>query len=196
MFALIQLRPAIGRRFVSLFMAAWLPLVAAPCFGASIADPPAPPQADEILLISTRKLGTTCDPNRMDRELDCWRLTFDAAGQPTWVAYDWHNLQFPANAQRQTVMYVHGNRVSEGVDAAEFRDLVEGAGQAFRIILLRAREKIGHGLPRHLRLAVKYRKVQALQIVGDGLEEPPEKGKVHGLGEPRIDELLEVFGHP
>lgn len=119
MSALIQLRQAIGRRCVSLFLAASLSIVAAPCLAASIADPPAPPQADEILLISTRKLGTKCDPNRMDRELDCWRLTFDAAGQPTWVAYDWHNLQFPANAQRQTVLYVHGNRVSEGVDAAE-----------------------------------------------------------------------------
>jgi hypothetical protein len=89
------------------------------CFGATLAEPPAPPTADEILLISTRGIGTTCDADRIARELDCRRLTIDADGHPTWVAYDWHNLQNPANAQRQTVIYVHGNRVSVGNDATE-----------------------------------------------------------------------------
>lgn len=84
-----------------------------------IAPPPAPPVADEILLISTREMGTTCDPQRMERELDCRRLTFDAAGHPTWVSYDWHNLQNPSPCDRKTVIYVHGNRVELGNDAAE-----------------------------------------------------------------------------
>ncbi len=141
MSALIQLRQAIGRRCVSLFLAAWLSVVAAPCWGATFADPPVPPQADEVLLISTRKLGTTCDANRLDRELACWRLTFDAAGQPTWLTHDWHNLQCPMNAQRQTVIYVHGNRVSEGSDAAEgmavYQSLVGARknGQPLRYII-------------------------------------------------------------
>ncbi|WP_197530468.1 alpha/beta hydrolase [Bythopirellula polymerisocia] len=84
-----------------------------------IAPPPAPPVADEILLISTRQMGTTCDPNRMEREMDCRRLTFDADGLPTWMTYDWHNLQNPSTGTRKTVIYVHGNRVELGNDVAE-----------------------------------------------------------------------------
>jgi hypothetical protein len=82
-------------------------------------DPPAPPAADEVLLISTRAIGTSCDPAKFGRELDCRRLTFAEDGTPTWLAYDWHNLQKNENALRQTVIYVHGNRVSVGYDATE-----------------------------------------------------------------------------
>jgi hypothetical protein len=74
---------------------------------------------DEVLLISTRIIGTACDPNKMARELDCRRLTFDDQGEPTWLAYDWRNLQGSKNALRPTVIYVHGNRVSAGYDATE-----------------------------------------------------------------------------
>ena len=138
MFALNQLREAIGRRSVAAMLAACLPVVALPlivasCLGASLADPPAPPTADEILLISTRSLGTSCDPDRMKLELDCRRLTFNSAGEPTWVAYDWHNLQTPTNAWRQTVIYVHGNRVSSGYDATEgmavYQSIVSGRNE-------------------------------------------------------------------
>lgn len=86
---------------------------------ASLTDPPAPPVADEVLLISTRRIGTTCDVQRLDRQLDCRRLVIDSQGHPAWVAYDWHHLQEVQNSQRQTVIYVHGNRVSEGNDVTE-----------------------------------------------------------------------------
>jgi hypothetical protein len=89
------------------------------CTAATLVDPPALPVADEVLLISTRGIGTACDAARMDRELDCRRLTFDGDGKPTWLAFDWHNLQKDENALRQTVIYVHGNRVSAGYDATE-----------------------------------------------------------------------------
>lgn len=85
----------------------------------TISPPPAPPVADEILLISTRALGTTCDPAKLERELVCRRLTIDAESRPAWVDYDWHNLQNRAESRRKTVIYVHGNRVELGSDAAE-----------------------------------------------------------------------------
>jgi hypothetical protein len=136
MFAPLQLHRAIGRRFVAAFLAAPLPIVWLPpfvsllpivtscigptvCYGAGIADPPAPPVADEVLLISTRTVGTSCDAAEMSQKLDCRRLAIDIDGQPTWLAFDWHNLQDPARALRQTVIYVHGNRVSSGYDATE-----------------------------------------------------------------------------
>src|SRR5690606_34909774 len=68
---------------------------------------------------STRGIGISCDAVRMDRDLDCRRLAFDSDGKPVWLAYDWHNLQKDENALRQTVIYVHGNRVSVGYDATE-----------------------------------------------------------------------------
>lgn len=77
------------------------------------------PTADQILLISTRSAGTSCDPTVLERELVCRRLTVDSAGEPAWVSYDWHHLFRPEAAQLQTVFYVHGNRVSIGSDAGE-----------------------------------------------------------------------------
>ncbi len=135
MFALNQWRLAIGCRCIAAILAACLPvvalpLVAVPSLGATLADPPAPPTADEILLISTRRLGTSCNPEQIKQSLDCHRLTFNSAGEPTWVAHDWHNLQLPTSALRQTVIYVHGNRVSEGYDATEgmavYESLISG----------------------------------------------------------------------
>lgn len=130
MYALPQLRYAIGRRSiaphvgavakfgVATLVAAWFSIASATSLGASLADAPAPPTADEILLISTRTLGVTCDPAKVDRGLECKRLMIDADGHPTWVAHDWHNLQRTDNV-RQTVIYVHGNRVSVGMDETE-----------------------------------------------------------------------------
>jgi hypothetical protein len=132
MFALDQLPRAIGRRLPFARSAVRL-LVVSPalaaicsafvaanvCVAATFVDPPALPIADEVLLISTRGIGTACDAARMQRELDCRRLAFDSQGQPTWLAHDWRNLQKSENALRQTVIYVHGNRVSAGYDATE-----------------------------------------------------------------------------
>jgi hypothetical protein len=130
MFAPSQLRYAIGRRSiaphlgavakfgVATLVAAWFSIASATSLGASLADPPAPPTADEILLISTRAIGIDCDGEKLNRELDCKRLMIDANGRPIWVAHDWHNLQRPDNI-RETVIYVHGNRVSVGMDETE-----------------------------------------------------------------------------
>jgi hypothetical protein len=130
MFAPSQLHRAIGRRSiaptvgavakfgVATLVAAWFSIVSATSLGASLADAPAPPTADEILLISTRSLGVTCDGEKVDRGLECKRLMIDADGHPTWVAHDWHNLQKSDNV-RPTVIYVHGNRVSVGMDETE-----------------------------------------------------------------------------
>jgi hypothetical protein len=130
MYALTQLRHAIGRRSiapsvgavakigVATLVAAWFAVVSATSHGGSLADAPAPPIADEILLISTRELGIKCDPELVARDLECRRLMIDADGHPTWVAHDWHNLQKSDNV-RPTVIYVHGNRVSVGMDETE-----------------------------------------------------------------------------
>jgi hypothetical protein len=125
MFALDQLPRAIGRRSslarsaVRLLVASLALVAATECYAASFIEPPAPPVADEVLLISTRAIGTSCESAKLARELDCRRLAFDGDGKPTWVAHDWHNLQKSENALRQTVIYVHGNRVSTGYDATE-----------------------------------------------------------------------------
>lgn len=108
-------------------------LVRAATAAPPFAPPPTPPQADEILLISTREMGTTCDPTKMERELVCRRLTIDSEGHPTWDDYDWHNLQSPSSSHLKTVIYVHGNRVELGNDAAE--------GMAVYDSLVRARSK-------------------------------------------------------
>lgn len=110
-----------------------LMLVRAATAAPPFAPPPTPPQADEILLISTREMGTTCDPTKMERELVCRRLTIDSEGHPTWDDYDWHNLQSPSSSHLKTVIYVHGNRVELGNDAAE--------GMAVYDSLVRARSK-------------------------------------------------------
>lgn len=125
MFAFDQLPCAIGRRCrlarpaVRLLVASFVLAAATNGLATPLLDPPAPPVADEVLLISTRGIGTACEAERLDRELKCHRLTFDSAGRPTWLAYDWHNLVKSENALRQTVIYVHGNRVATGYDAAE-----------------------------------------------------------------------------
>lgn len=84
-----------------------------------LAPPPPEPVADQILLISTRTAGTSCNPLVLERELVCRRLAINSAGQPTWRSYDWHNLFKPQARQTQTVIYVHGNRVALGADAYE-----------------------------------------------------------------------------
>ena len=73
----------------------------------------------EILLISTRGIGTKCDPVELNRGLDCRRLQLDAAGKAAWTSYDWHHLLEPQASARRTVIYVHGNRVAIGDDAIE-----------------------------------------------------------------------------
>jgi len=72
--------------------------------------------ADEIILLSTRSVGTTCDPRLLRRGLVCERLVVESTGWQHWEPYDWHNLLQPDASNRRTVIYVHGNRVAEGED--------------------------------------------------------------------------------
>lgn len=69
--------------------------------------------ADEILLLSTRSIGTVCDDETMKHRLQCERYHIAPKGNPQWVSQDWNDtLATP----RQTVIYVHGNRIARGED--------------------------------------------------------------------------------
>lgn len=90
--------------------------------------PPAPAQADEIYLVSTRPAGTSCDGERLDQKLECHRYEIDAQGQARWKSLAWREALTGPSSLR-TVIYVHGNRVEPGEDRARgldvYRSLVE-----------------------------------------------------------------------
>ena len=78
--------------------------------------PPEPAaQADEILLFSTRAVGTACDGQRLSDELKCQRYEIGNKGRPHWKSMDWREALQPASSVR-TVIYVHGNRIEPGED--------------------------------------------------------------------------------
>ncbi len=82
------------------------------------AAPPKPIVRDEILLVSTRAIGTACDSGSMQRGLKCIRLSANSAGTSTWEPADWRPLICsPSNLP--TIVYVHGNRVAVGKDIAQ-----------------------------------------------------------------------------
>jgi hypothetical protein len=65
----------------------------------------AAPRSDEILLISTRGLGTRCEPAAMAGGLRCEQR--DAEGR--WRQLEWSDLLATLAADRRpTVIYVHG----------------------------------------------------------------------------------------
>jgi hypothetical protein len=72
------------------------------------------PARDEVLLVSTRRLGTRCDAAAMAEGLHCERR--DAGGR--WVDQSWDATLSQFAAPLPTVIYVHGNRVDSGVDKA------------------------------------------------------------------------------
>jgi|GEM_PF-2349960 len=104
-----------------LLLAAWCATqsaaAAAPLFNA-------PPIAavdllpGEVLLISTRAIGTVCQTQAMHRNLRCQRLTLDAHGKHVWQQDDWQRLLTP-QTNLTTYVYVHGNRVSSGRDRSD-----------------------------------------------------------------------------
>jgi len=71
---------------------------------------------DEILLVSTRAMGTVCDSQVMEHKLQCERYERDASGKPHWSPFDWHEILADHSDQRLTVFYVHGNRIARGQD--------------------------------------------------------------------------------
>ena len=79
---------------------------------------PARPHAansDEVLLVSTRRLGLSCKPASMRQTLECQRREGSSTGQITWQADNWQRLLAPLR-NLLTVVYVHGNRVARGRD--------------------------------------------------------------------------------
>jgi len=82
-------------------------------------DAPRPTaDADEILLISTRAVGTACSSMRMSRGLRCERYTVGPTGSLEWRTSDWRRL-LSAEDDRPTIFYVHGNRVAPGQDGLQ-----------------------------------------------------------------------------
>lgn len=78
--------------------------------------PPGPTsEADEIVLVSTRAVGTTCDGERMREKLQCQRYEIGPDGRAYWKAVPWQGALLTPTSKR-TVMYVHGNRVEPGED--------------------------------------------------------------------------------
>jgi hypothetical protein len=83
---------------------------------------------DEIVLVNTRPLGCTTNPDRMAAGL---RLSsyevVDDAGHRRWRPYDLESLQ-AADPSVTTVVFVHGNQISSGeacqVSLAVYRRLV------------------------------------------------------------------------
>lgn len=70
---------------------------------------------DQVLLISTRQLGTRCDPEQMLDGLECRERVADDN------ATKWRTIRFEEIAQndRPTLFYIHGNRVGRGRDKTE-----------------------------------------------------------------------------
>ena len=89
---------------------------AAPAWAEPLFDPPQPTaEADEILLISTRAVGTSCDGQRMSDNLKCHRFEISENGRPIWKPTDWRDA-LQSNSPVRTVVYVHGNRIEPGED--------------------------------------------------------------------------------
>jgi hypothetical protein len=78
--------------------------------------PPGPnAEADEILLVSARAVGTACDGQLLSEKLLCQRYEIGPDGRSYWKAVDWREALLEPTPTR-TVIYVHGNRVEPGED--------------------------------------------------------------------------------
>lgn len=96
------------------------------------ASPARPTASNEVLLISTRRIGTVCERKSMNRGLHCQRLIANPAESTAWKtaawrAIDWRQL-ISQQDNRPTIIYIHGNRVDPGQDRFEglsvYRSLV------------------------------------------------------------------------
>jgi hypothetical protein len=73
-------------------------------------------RGDQILLISTRILGTRCAPSAMAKGLRCEQREADGR----WSRVEWAGvLAILADDPRPTMIYVHGNRVAAGEDKSQ-----------------------------------------------------------------------------
>ncbi|MBX3424952.1 MAG: alpha/beta hydrolase [Pirellulales bacterium] len=77
-------------------------------------SPADPRPRDEIVLASTRPLGTRCDAAAMSAGLDCRRYAAElSGGARTWQRTDLATA-LPAASELPTIVYIHGNRVEAG----------------------------------------------------------------------------------
>jgi hypothetical protein len=67
---------------------------------------------DEVWLLSTRSIGTKCDPRLMASGMRCERRMADGR----WQQISWNSTLAAFASPMPTVIYVHGNRVDNGVD--------------------------------------------------------------------------------
>ncbi len=74
--------------------------------------------SDQILLVSTRRLGTRCDAQAMAHGLHCERREPDGR----WVHQSWDATLAQFATPLPTVIYVHGNRVDSGGDKSHGLD--------------------------------------------------------------------------
>ncbi len=110
-----------------LAVVACLVLVLADTASATTVEPlfDAPPLAiadDEILLLSTRNIGTLCQGKSMHRQLSCLRLVRSLLEPKAWKKADWRQL-LSTQASMPTIVYVHGNRVASGQDRRQGMDV-------------------------------------------------------------------------
>jgi len=115
-------RPIVAVMAIVLFTANWAAADATdPIESPRLFAAPSPPQvatqtADEVLLISTRPLGTSCDAQQMVQKLYCERFIRNPGGKSSWKSVAWQELVSEAQDRRPTVVYVHGNRIDRGED--------------------------------------------------------------------------------
>jgi hypothetical protein len=72
-------------------------------------------QTDEVWLLSTRSIGTQCDPRVMASGMRCERREADGS----WKRVSWSAALAAFARPIPTVIYVHGNRVDDGVDKSQ-----------------------------------------------------------------------------
>lgn len=68
--------------------------------------------SDEVWLLSTRSIGTKCDPRAMASGIRCEQRLADGR----WQRRSWDATLAALEKPMPTVIYVHGNRVDNGVD--------------------------------------------------------------------------------
>lgn len=101
--------------------------------GRLFSPPPGGEAVDEVILLSTRNVGSVCSDQAMSRRLHCEKISIGSDGRPRWVAGDWRATLSDETIERSTVVYVHGNRISRGEDRSQ-------GLQVYRSL-------IGHGRP-------------------------------------------------
>jgi hypothetical protein len=100
-------------------------------------DSDASAHGDEVWLLSTRSLGTKCDPRLMASGIRCERRMADGR----WQQISWNSTLAAFASPMPTVIYIHGNRVDSGADKSHglgfYRWLAarKGAGAPMRFVI-------------------------------------------------------------